>query len=74
MGSLRDCFYVTGKASARRPWTSIWIGIIIVAIGSLGFINMQSTVSYFYFRYRSLFYCICDAKSLQILLIKGLSA
>jgi len=46
MGLLGKIFYTTGKASARRPWTSIFIGLVIVAIGSLGFINWQSTVSF----------------------------
>ena len=45
MGLLGKIFYSTGKASATRPWTSIFIGLIIIAVGSLGFINFQSTVS-----------------------------
>lgn len=45
MGFLGKVFYSTGKASATRPWTSIFIGVIIVLVGSLGFINFQSTVS-----------------------------
>lgn len=45
MGLLGKIFYKTGKASATRPWTSIFIGLVIVCIGSLGFINFQSTVS-----------------------------
>jgi len=45
MGFLGKIFYNTGKASATRPWTSIFIGLIIVLVGSLGFINFQSTVS-----------------------------
>ena len=65
MGSLRNCFYVTGKASARRPWTSIWIGIIIVAIGSLGFINMQSTVSYLIFAIALFFTAFATAKAFR---------
>ena len=43
MGLLGKMFYHTGKASATRPVTSIFIGLIIVAIGSIGFINFQST-------------------------------
>ena len=39
MGLLGKVFYQTGKASATRPWTSIFIGCILVLIGSLGFIN-----------------------------------
>jgi len=46
MGFLGKVFYKTGKASASRPWTSIFIGLVIVAIGTLGFINFQSTVSF----------------------------
>ena len=45
MGLLGKIFYKTGKASATRPWTSIFIGLVIVCIGSLGFVNFQSTVS-----------------------------
>ena len=45
MGLLGKIFYSTGKASATRPWTSIFIGLVIACIGSLGFLNMQSTVS-----------------------------
>ena len=48
MGFVSNVFYHTGKASARRPWTSIFIGLIIVCIGSLGFYNFQSTVSTFF--------------------------
>lgn len=43
MGLIRNLFYHTGKASATRPWTSIFIGLIIVCIGSMGFYNFQST-------------------------------
>ena len=45
MGLLGKIFYKTGKASAMRPWTSIFVGLIIVAVGTLGFINFRSTVS-----------------------------
>lgn len=45
MGLLGKVFYNTGKASATRPWTSIFIGLVIACIGSLGFLNMRSTVS-----------------------------
>ena len=45
MGLLGKMFYHTGRASATRPVTSIFIGIVIIAIGSIGFINFQSTVS-----------------------------
>ena len=45
MGLLGKIFYTTGKASATRPWTSIFIGLVIVAIGSIGFVNFRSTVS-----------------------------
>ena len=43
MGLLAKAFYNTGKWSASRPWASIFMGLIIVAIGSLGFVNFQST-------------------------------
>ncbi len=45
MGVLGNIFYTTGKASATRPWTSIFIGLVITMIGSIGFLNFQSTVS-----------------------------
>jgi len=45
MGLLGNIFYTTGKASATRPWTSIFIGLVITMIGSIGFINFRSTVS-----------------------------
>ena len=45
MGLIGKIFYKTGKASATRPWTSIFIGLVIVAIGCIGFVNWQSTVS-----------------------------
>ena len=45
MGLLGNIFYTTGKASATRPWTSIFIGLVITMIGSVGFLNFQSTVS-----------------------------
>ena len=45
MGLIGKIFYNTGKASATRPWTSIFIGLVICAIGSIGFVNFRSTVS-----------------------------
>ena len=39
MGFLANIFYTTGKASATRPITSIFIGIIIILIGSIGYVN-----------------------------------
>lgn|ERR1719223_1099618 len=45
MSFIADVFYVTGKASARRPWTSIFIGIMIAMVGCLGFFNAQSTAN-----------------------------
>ena len=45
MGLLGKLFYKTGKASATRPLTSIFIGLVFTCIGSLGFINFRSTVS-----------------------------
>ena len=43
MGYLSRIFYHTGKASANRPWTSIFIGMVIIMVGSIGFINYQKT-------------------------------
>ena len=45
MGFIGKVFYTTGKASATRPWTSIFIGLVICGIGGIGFVNWQSTVS-----------------------------
>jgi len=45
MGLLGKAFYHTGKASATRPWTSIFIGLILVCVCSLGFINYQGTAN-----------------------------
>ena len=39
MALIGKLFYRTGKASATRPYTSIFIGMVIVLIGSLGFLN-----------------------------------
>ena len=39
MSFISNTFYHTGKASARRPITSIFIGLIITLIGCLGFVN-----------------------------------
>ena len=46
MGCLGKTFYHLGKWTAQRPLTNIFIGCIIVAIGSFGFINFQATVSF----------------------------
>jgi len=45
MSFVAQVFYHTGKASATRPVTSIFIGLIITMIGTLGFINWQSTAN-----------------------------
>lgn len=45
MSVIANIFYHTGKASARRPVTSIFIGLILTLIGCLGFINYRATVS-----------------------------
>ena len=45
MGCLAKTFYVLGKWTASRPVTNIFIGCIIIMIGTFGFINFQATVS-----------------------------
>ena len=45
MGFLSKIFYHTGKASATRPITSIFVGLVLVLVGAIGFVNFQSTVS-----------------------------
>ena len=50
MGFLDKAFYHTGKASAQRPCTSILIGLLITAIGTIGFVNFRSTVSKYFFQ------------------------
>ena len=45
MGILDKTFYHAGKASAQRPCTSILIGVLITAMGAIGFVNYRSTVS-----------------------------
>ena len=45
MGLLAKSFYHIGKFGASRPYTNIFIGVIIIAIGSFGFVNFQATVS-----------------------------
>lgn len=45
MGFIGKVFAKQGALSARYPCTSIFIGLILVAFGSLGFVNYQSTVS-----------------------------
>jgi hypothetical protein len=39
MGYLAEGFYRWGLWSARRPLTSILIGVVIVIVGFVGFIN-----------------------------------
>ena len=43
MGLVEDLFYKIGKTAAFRPYSSICIGLIIIAVGSIGFINYEST-------------------------------
>jgi hypothetical protein len=45
MGYLANGFYKWGLWSASRPFTAIFIGAIVVTIGTVGFINSQTTVS-----------------------------
>ena len=45
MGCLAKTFYHTGKWTASRPFTAIFIGIISVMIGAFGFVNFSATVS-----------------------------
>ena len=45
MGCLAKTFYLLGKWTASRPLTNIFIGCIIIMIGTFGFINFQATVS-----------------------------
>jgi hypothetical protein len=44
MGIIGKAFYNYGLWSARKPVTSIFIGIIVILIGTIGFINKQTTV------------------------------
>lgn len=39
MGFVGKAFYHYGLWSARKPITSIFIGIIFITVGSIGFIN-----------------------------------
>jgi hypothetical protein len=45
MGWIGKLFAKQGELSARNPWTSIFIGLILITFGTLGFVNFQSTVS-----------------------------
>ena len=44
MGYLAQGFYKWGLWSASRPFASIFIGILVVTIGTVGFLNSQTTV------------------------------
>jgi hypothetical protein len=44
MGYLADGFYKYGLWAATRPLTAIFIGVVFVVIGFVGFINSQTTV------------------------------
>jgi hypothetical protein len=46
MGIIAKAFYKYGLWSARKPITSIFIGLIFIMIGSIGFINSQTTVRF----------------------------
>jgi len=39
MGYLANGFYKWGLWTATRPYTAIFIGAIVVTIGTVGFIN-----------------------------------
>lgn len=39
MGIIGKAFYNYGLWSARKPVTAIFIGIVFIMIGSIGFIN-----------------------------------
>lgn len=45
MGYVGDIFFKWGFWAAGRPLVSIFIGLVIVIIGTTGFINSQTTVS-----------------------------
>jgi hypothetical protein len=45
MGYLANGFYKWGLWSASRPFTSIFIGAMVIMIGTVGFLNSQTTVS-----------------------------
>lgn len=45
MGYLAEGFYKWGLWSARRPLTSILMGVVVIIIGFCGFLNSQTTVS-----------------------------
>jgi hypothetical protein len=45
MGFIGKVFYKYGLWAARNPFSAIFMGITVIMIGSLGFINSQTTVS-----------------------------
>ena len=45
MGYLGKVFYTYGLWSAKKPFSAIFIGVVLIMIGSIGFLNMQATVS-----------------------------
>jgi hypothetical protein len=50
MGYLANAFYKWGLWSASRPFTAIFIVAIVVSIGTVGFINSQTTVSLSFYK------------------------
>ena len=46
MGLLAKGFYQWGKWAASRPYTAIFLGIVITVIGTCGMINQRTTVSH----------------------------
>lgn len=45
MGLIGKGFYHYGRWAAERPLTAIFLGLCIISIGAVGFINIQTTVS-----------------------------
>lgn len=43
MGHLGNLFYKLGYATASRPGTTCFIGLLILMIGAIGFVNEQLT-------------------------------
>jgi fumarate reductase subunit D len=45
MGFIAEGFFKWGLWSAKRPYTAIFMGVVLIIIGFTGFINTQTTVS-----------------------------
>jgi len=43
MGFIGKAFYAYGLWAAKKPFTAIFIGILVVVIGAVGFLNEQTT-------------------------------